>query len=149
MAANQPIKTGTARARRTRLMAEINVTPFVDVMLVLLVIFIVAAPLLVSGVPVELPKVRAEAFPDEGDSLSISVKADGSVYLQEEEVSIDTLDQALTAVAGTGYDRRVFVRADEAASHGQVMAVAVAARRAGFTNLGFVADRPAPGGEEG
>lgn len=132
--------SGLGRARRARLMAEINVTPFVDVMLVLLVIFMIAAPLLVAGVPVDLPETRAEAFPEEGDALSVTVAADGSVYLQDEPIAVDYVTDKLEAIAASGYDRRIFVRADGGVAYATVLDVMARIRQAGFENIGLVAE---------
>ncbi len=119
-------------------MAEINVTPFVDVMLVLLIVFMVTAPLLTVGVPVDLPKTRAPALGQDREPLSISVKRDGTIYLQKELVAQDTLVARLTAIAANGYDQRIFVRGDTAANYGKVMEVMGILASAGFTHIGLV-----------
>jgi biopolymer transport protein TolR len=138
---------GGMRARRggggrriRRAIGEINVTPFVDVMLVLLIIFMVAAPLLTVGVQVDLPKTEAKAMPVEQEPLSITVLADGRVYLQTEEVPYDEVLLRLTALAGEGYDRRIFIRADSTADYGVVMQVMARINAAGYRNLGLVTD---------
>ena len=134
---------GRGRMRR-RAMAEINVTPFVDVMLVLLIVFMVTAPLLTVGVPVDLPKTRAPALGQDRESLSISVKRDGTIYLQKELVAQDTLVARLTAIAANGYDQRIFVRGDTAANYGKVMEVMGILAAAGFTHIGLVTDVAKP-----
>src|SRR5690349_22790057 len=95
-----------SRDHRRRPMAEINVTPFVDVMLVLLIVFMVAAPLLTAGVPVDLPKTRAQPLGQDREPLSVTVKRDGKVYLQNTAVGEDELVAKLTAIAANGYDQR-------------------------------------------
>jgi biopolymer transport protein TolR len=119
-------------------MAEINVTPFVDVMLVLLIVFIIAAPLLTVGVEVNLPKTRAGTLPQgvEGP-LWITVRADGTLFLQETETEADELGAKLRAVAATGGTGRVIIRADGEVAHSRVAFVLAEAQRAGFTNVGL------------
>jgi len=132
---------GGKRGRRSRrLMGEINVTPFVDVMLVLLIIFMVAAPLLTVGVPVDLPKTEAKSLPTEQEPLTVTILANGQVYLQNEVVAYDQLLPRLTALAGEGYDRRIFIRAAEKAPYGIVMQVMARVNSAGYRNLGLVTD---------
>lgn len=126
--------------RSRRLMGEINVTPFVDVMLVLLIIFMIAAPLLTVGVPVDLPKTEAKSLPTEEEPLSVTILANGQVYLQDEMVAYDQLMPKLTALAGEGYNRRIFIRAAEKAPYGIVMQVMARINTAGYKNLGLVTD---------
>jgi biopolymer transport protein TolR len=121
-------------------MGEINVTPFVDVMLVLLIIFMVAAPLLTVGVPVDLPDTEAKSLPNEDEPLTITVMNTGQVFLQTEEVPYDQLLVRLGALAGEGYDRRIFIRADQTADYGIVMQVMARINAAGYRNLGLVTD---------
>ena len=102
---------GRGRMRR-RAMAEINVTPFVDVMLVLLIVFMVTAPLLTVGVAVDLPKTRAPALGQDREPLSITVRRDGVIFLQKEQIAQAALVDKLKAVAANGYDQRIFVRGD-------------------------------------
>lgn len=128
------------RGRRVRLMAEINVTPFVDVMLVLLIVFMVTAPLLTVGVPVDLPKTKAQALSQDREPLSVSVRRDGSIFLQNTRVSEDDLVPRLTAIAANGYDQRIFVRGDQAVDYGRVMEVMALISAAGFTHIGLVTD---------
>src|ERR1700749_1340353 len=103
----------TGRRSRGRPMAEINVTPFVDVMLVLLIVFMVTAPLLTVGVPVDLPKTRAQALGQDREPLSVTVRRDGHIYLQNVQTPEDQLIPKLTAIAANGYDQRIFVRGDK------------------------------------
>jgi biopolymer transport protein TolR len=121
-------------------MAEINVTPFVDVMLVLLIVFMVTAPLLTVGVPVDLPKTKAQALSQDREPLSVSVRRDGSIFLQNTRVSEDDLVPRLTAIAANGYDQRIFVRGDQAVDYGRVMEVMALISAAGFTHIGLVTD---------
>jgi len=125
-------------------MSEINVTPFVDVMLVLLIVFMVTAPLLTAGVPVDLPKTRAQPLGQEREPLSVTVKRDGRVYLQNTPVAEDELAAKLTAIAANGYDQRIFVRGDRAVDYGRVMEVMGLLSAAGFTHIGLVTDVAKP-----
>jgi biopolymer transport protein TolR len=127
---------------RRRPLAEINVTPFVDVMLVLLIIFMVTAPLLTAGVPVDLPKTQAKPLTQDREPLSITVRKDGQIYLQNTPVSLDTLVVRLTAIATNGYDERVYVRGDAAVDYGRVMEVMATLQTAGFTHIGLVTGPP-------
>jgi biopolymer transport protein TolR len=131
---------------RRHAMAEINVTPFVDVMLVLLIVFMVTAPLLTVGVPVDLPKTRAPALGQEREPLSITVKRDGTIFLQKEAVAQSALVEKLTAIAANGYNQRIFVRGDDRANYGKVMEVMGLLAAAGFTHIGLVTDvvKPKP-----
>tara|TARA_R110002072_G_scaffold88130_1_gene198503 strand:- start:31 stop:456 length:426 start_codon:yes stop_codon:yes gene_type:complete len=120
--------------------AEINVTPFVDVMLVLLIVFMITAPLLTVGVPVDLPETEARTLPAGEEPLTITIGADGQVFIQETEVVMDDLIPRLQAIAGTGFDSRIYIRADEAADYGSVMRVMARVNAAGYANLGLVTD---------
>jgi len=140
----------SVRGRRAsyRPMAEINVTPLVDVMLVLLIIFMVAAPLMTVGVPVDLPRTNASALNQEQEPLTISVNAEGRIYLQETEVQMDALVAQLRAIlaaqpTGQGQpERRIFVRGDRAISYGRVMEVMGTVSSAGFTRVALLAEQP-------
>ena len=134
------------RRMRRRAMSEINVTPFVDVMLVLLVVFMVTAPLLTVGVPVDLPKTRAPALGQDKEPLSITIAKDGTVFLQKLKVPEEELVPKLTAISNNGYDQRIFVRADKTVNYGKVMEVMGMLSAAGFTHIGLVTDavRPRP-----
>ncbi|SEP74552.1 Cell division and transport-associated protein TolR [Thalassovita taeanensis] len=126
-------------------MAEINVTPFVDVMLVLLIIFMVAAPLMTVGVPVELPKTAANALPGEHEEpLAVTITAEGVVMIQTTEVPRDELINRLRAIATEREGDRVFLRADGAVPYEQVVQVMGALNRAGFSNIGLVTDTGGP-----
>ncbi|MAY60646.1 MAG: protein TolR [Rhizobiales bacterium] len=126
------------RGGRRQLVSEINVTPFVDVMLVLLIIFMVAAPLLTVGVPIDLPETRASAMNSETQPITISVNEAGQIYLQETEIAIDEIVPKLEAIATTGYSERIYVRGDTAAAYGTVMKVMARISAAGYRNLGLV-----------
>ncbi len=122
-------------------MAEINVTPFVDVMLVLLIIFMIAAPLQTTGVEIELPKADANALPaEEQEPLSVTLTADGLIMLQETEITIDTLIPKLQAIAAEREDNKVFLRADGSIPYEAVMRVMAALNTGGFNNIGLVTD---------
>jgi len=121
-------------------MADINVTPFVDVMLVLLIIFMVAAPLMNVGVPVDLPKTTADPIQGQDEPIVVSVKAKGEVFLGDTEYSVDDLVGKLKAVQTEKPDQRIFVRGDKAVDYGRVMEVLGALRAAGFTKAGLVGD---------
>ena len=132
---------GGRRARRTRskaLMSEINVTPFVDVMLVLLIIFMVAAPLLTVGVPIDLPESRASALNSDTQPITISIRDNGEIYIQETAIPIDEVVPKLEAIAQTGYDERIYIRGDQNADYGTIMQVMGRINEAGFKNLGLV-----------
>ena len=139
---------GRRRRRRrgsARPMAEINVTPFVDVMLVLLIIFMVAAPLLTVGVPVELPKTAAGALPvDQEEPLTVTITAEGSIQIQTTETQRDQLITRLRGIAAERESDRVFLRADGAVPYLQVMQVMGALNAGGFSNIGLVTDIGGP-----
>ncbi|HET7336118.1 MAG TPA: protein TolR [Rhizomicrobium sp.] len=128
------------RDHRRRPMAEINVTPFVDVMLVLLIVFMVAAPLLTVGVPVDLPKTKAQALSQDREPLAVTVKSDGKIYLQNTLIDEGGLVPRLKAISANGYDQRIFVRGDKTVDYGRVMEVMAQISAAGFTHIGLVTD---------
>jgi len=119
-------------------MSEINVTPFVDVMLVLLIIFMVAAPLLTSTVPIDLPNANAAAMSAETKPLEISVKQTGEVWIGDEPYPLSEIVPKLQAIAKTGYDERILIRGDKAADYGTVMNVMAEISSAGYKNIGLV-----------
>ena len=132
---------GTRRRRGRggrRPMAEINVTPFVDVMLVLLIIFMVTAPLLTAGVPIQLPDSRANALPQEQQQVSISIDTEGYVYIDDNQVPVGELPQALEAIPRTGEGPDITLRADRALNYGRVMAVMGELNRAGLNRISLV-----------
>ena len=143
---------GRRRSRRAAPMSEINVTPFVDIMLVLLIIFMVAAPLLTVGVPVELPKTAASALPSETEEpLSVTIAADGSVPIMNTEVPRAELVPRLRAIAVERSDDRVFLRADGTVAYEVVAQIMGALNAGGFNSIGLVTDigGPALDGSDG
>jgi len=132
------------RRRRSRPMSEINVTPFVDVMLVLLIVFMVTAPLLTVGVPVDLPKTHAQTLGQDREPLSVTIRKGGRIYVQNTPVGDDDLVPRLTAIAANGYDQRIFVRGDKSVDYGRVMEVMAMISAAGFTHIGLVTDVAKP-----
>jgi len=138
------------RGGRAVPMSEINVTPFVDVMLVLLIIFMVAAPLMTVGVPVELPKTAANALPSEAEEpLTVTITAEGAVMIQRTEVPREELLGKLRAIAVERASDRVFLRADGAVPYADVVQVMGALNRGGFSNIGLVTDSGGPELNEG
>src|SRR2546429_4539548 len=133
---------GKRRHRRRPVMAEINVTPMVDVMLVLLIIFMVSAPLLTVGVPIDLPQTQAKSLDADKEPLTISVNVKGQVFLQESEIVLDDLVAKLRAVtdARGGLDERVYVRGDRQVDYGTVMKVMGRLSAAGFRRVALVTE---------
>ena len=142
-----PLDRAGRRRRRPR-MSAINVTPFVDVMLVLLIVFMVTAPLLTVGVTVDLPETRSSPLPGQDEPLTVSVTAEGKVFLQESEIAIDGLGPRLVAITENKPDTRIFVRGDRGIAYGEVMSVVGAIHDAGFTRVALVTD-PKERGEDG
>jgi biopolymer transport protein TolR len=131
---------GRRRRRAARPMAEINVTPMVDVMLVLLIIFMVTAPLLTVGVPIELPKSEAQQLEGDKEPLTITVDPEGKIFLQDTELQLDEIVPKLTAIAKNGYEERIFVRGDRRVNYGVVMRVMGTISAAGFRRIALVSD---------
>ncbi len=131
-----------ATRRNYRPMSDINVTPMVDVMLVLLVVFMITAPLLTVGVPVDLPKAAASVIKGQDEPLVISVNAEGRLYLQDSEVALDQLAARLRAITESKPETRIFVRGDRTIQYGQVMAVMGALNLAGFTRVALITELP-------
>lgn len=133
-------RRGRRGRRHSQPISEINVTPFVDVMLVLLIIFMVAAPLLTSGVPVDLPKTAAKALNVDTKPITISVNGQGQLFLQEDEISEADLITKLTALAdaGSGFDERILVRGDRTSNYGAVLKVMGTISSAGYKKIGLV-----------
>jgi biopolymer transport protein TolR len=128
------------RSRRHMPMAEINVTPMVDVMLVLLIIFMVAAPLLQVGVPIELPEAKGKQLQSSKEPLAITVKSDGTVYIGETQVPLDEVASKLKAIAKNGYDEQIFVRGDKGVTYGIVMRVMGRISAGGFHKVSLVTE---------
>lgn len=134
---------GRGRRRSFRPMAEINVTPFVDVMLVLLIVFMVTAPLLTVGVPVDLPRTEARTVESPSDEpLTVTVDAEGRIYVMESQVELRNLAPLLVAVTGANPQARIFVRGDRTIQYGRVMQVMGTLSVAGFTRVALVAELP-------
>ncbi len=130
---------GRRSARRSRL-SEINVTPFVDVMLVLLIVFMVTAPLLTVSIPIELPRTEAKQSAAETEPLSITIRADGVVFLQETQVTVDELVPRLRAISREGYDRAIYIRGDANVNYGLMADVLARISSGGFTRIQLVTD---------
>ena len=140
MAAGIRRRKAGRRGRRGERFSEINVTPFVDVMLVLLIIFMVTAPLLTVGVPVELPKTEAKQLAADETPLTVTVRADGALYLQETQTEEADLLPKLKALAKEGLQSRIFIRADDKVDYGVVARVMARINAAGYRNIGLVTD---------
>ena len=132
---------GGRRGRRRggkRPMADINVTPMVDVMLVLLIVFMVAAPLLTVGVPIDLPQTKAKELNTESKPITVSVTPAGDIYLGDTPVALEGLIDAITAQAANGTDERIYVRGDQTANYGAVMKVMGVLSAGGFSKIGLI-----------
>ena len=125
-------------AQRTQFVSQINVTPLVDVMPVLLVIFMVTAPIIQQGVQVALPKVKAEALPGKEEQFVVSITRDEQIFLNDTKLSAVALTDKLTAIAKERPDRQVFIRADEQVPYGEVIRTMAAIKAAGIENVGMV-----------
>jgi biopolymer transport protein TolR len=141
MAALLPGRNGHGRGRY-RPMAEINVTPLVDVMLVLLIIFMVTAPLMTSGVTVDLPKTSSQPLNTDSQPLTVSINAQGAIFLQDQAVDLPDLVAKLQAIAQNNPDRRIFVRGDKANTYGRIMEVMGTITEGGFTKVALLAEQP-------
>ena len=133
-------KRAGRRGRRYKPMSEINVTPFVDVMLVLLIVFMISAPLLTAGVPLDLPRTKAQSLEGDAKPLTVQLDARGRVFLQSTEIKVDDVVPKLKAIARNGYDERVYVRADKAVDYGAVAKLVSAISAAGFRRIGLVTE---------
>jgi biopolymer transport protein TolR len=134
--------TGKGRRRRHTQMSEINVTPFVDVMLVLLIVFMVTAPLLTVGVPLELPNSKAATVQGNDEPLVISVDGQGRLYLEDVEIELENLVPKLRAVTGAKQDQRIFVRGDTNVNYGRVLSVMGEIHNAGFKRVAMISAGP-------
>lgn len=128
----------SSRKKRYTQISDINVTPFVDVMLVLLIVFMVTAPLLTVGIPVDLPKVKANALTDQKAPIEITVKLDGSVFLGESIVEIENLIPRLNAISDQNNEVRIYVRADRVVAYGRVMEIMSIINSAGYIKVALV-----------
>lgn len=130
------------RRRRYQPMAEINVTPMVDVMLVLLIVFMVTAPLMTVGVPVDLPRTQAANLTDSDEPLVLTVSKEGTIYIQETEIELENLVPRLQAITNNNADIRIFVRGDKEIAYGMVMEVMGQVSAAGFKKVALLAKLP-------
>jgi biopolymer transport protein TolR len=143
MSGASAVASGRRHRRRRTVMSEINVTPMVDVMLVLLIIFMVSAPLLTVGVPIDLPQTQAKSLDQDREPLAISVNGKGEVYLQDSEIGLDELVAKLKAIAdarGSGFEERVYVRGARQVDYGTVMKVMGRLSAAGFHRVALVTE---------
>jgi biopolymer transport protein TolR len=134
---------------RGSLVSQINVTPLVDVMLVLLIIFMVTAPIIQQGVQVTLPKVKAAALPGKEEQFVVSITRDRQIYLNDSRMTFSGLTEKLTAIARQRPDREIFIRADEQVPYGDVVKMMAAIKAAGIDNVGMVTEMPARADEDG
>jgi biopolymer transport protein TolR len=139
------LQASGGRRGRYRPLSEINVTPLVDVMLVLLIIFMVTAPLMTSGVPVDLPKTNAQPLNSDSEPLTVSVNGEGKIFLQDSEVDVSGLVAKLKAIAQDKTDRRIFVRGDKTIPYGRIMEVMGTITQGGFTKVALLAEQTAGG----
>jgi len=128
--------------QRGQLASQINVTPLVDVMLVLLIIFMVTAPILQQGVELNLPKVKAAALPGEEQQFVVSITRDRAIYLNDAKMSAEDLSRKLRAISAERPDRQIYVRADEQVPYGEVVRTMAAIKAAGIENVGMVTQMP-------
>lgn len=130
------------RSRRSsqQRFSDINITPMVDVMLVLLIIFMVAAPMMTTGVTVDLPKTNASPIAGQDEPLSITVSADGTVYMQKTQVPLNALGEKLKAITGEKRDTRIFVRGDKSVDYGKIMQVVSEVNIAGYAKVALITD---------
>jgi len=144
MASDFIARTNGGGRRRTayRPISEINVTPFVDVMLVLLIVFMVTAPLLTVGVPVDLPKTKAQPLSQPEEPLVISVNAKGEIYVQETSVPLESLVPRLIAITENNADTRIYLRGDRSIDYGRMMQVMGHVNAAGFRRVALIAELP-------
>lgn len=133
---------GGRRRASYRPLSEINVTPFVDVMLVLLIVFMITAPLLTVGVPVDLPKTKAKSIAESAEPLVITVNAEGAVFIQDTEVEIENLVPRLRAITENKADTRIYLRGDKDINYGRVMEIMGTVNVAGFTRVALIAELP-------
>ena len=128
--------------KRYTQMSDINVTPFVDVMLVLLIIFMITAPLLTVGIPVDLPKVKANALTDQKEPLEITIKLDGNVFLGESEVKVENLISRLNAITDQNTKTRIYIRGDRVVAYGRIMEIMSIINSAGYEKVALVTQNP-------
>ena len=134
--------SGNRRRKKYTQMSEINVTPFVDVMLVLLIVFMVTAPLLTVGIPVDLPKVKASALTDQKDPIEITVNLEGDVYIGESLVEVENLIPRLNAITEQNTEARIYIRGDRIVAYGRVMEIMSVVNSAGYIKVALVTQNP-------
>jgi biopolymer transport protein TolR len=152
LSVHDALSTGRRARRRRRgraALSEINVTPLVDVMLVLLIIFMVSAPLLTAGVPVELPKTDAASMTPKSEPVTVSIQKDGKLFLQEAEVPFADLAERVRALAGDSSAKPIYVRADGAAPYATVAQVMARLSTSGFTSINLITDTGGPAARPG
>jgi biopolymer transport protein TolR len=137
-------RNGRSRRGRRAALSEINVTPLVDVMLVLLIIFMISAPLMTAGVPLQLPKTEAGAMQNDEKPITVSIKADGSIFVNETQTPYGSLSPTLVEMAGNGLSKPIYVRADGRASYAIVAQVMAALSTSGFTSINLITDTGGP-----
>jgi biopolymer transport protein TolR len=137
-------RRGRARRGRRSPLSEINVTPLVDVMLVLLIIFMISAPLLTAGVPLQLPKTEAAAVQDQTQPITVSIRADGRIFIGQTQTAFDEFGPALHQAAGQAYAKPIFVRADGRAPYALVAQVMASLSQSGFTSIDLITDTGGP-----
>ena len=130
--------TGQGRRKRYSQMSEINVTPFVDVMLVLLIVFMVTAPLLTVGIPVDLPKVKATALTDQKDPIEITVNIEGEVYIGESPVEVENLIPRINAITEQNTEARIYIRGDRIVAYGRIMEIMSIINSAGYVKVALI-----------
>ena len=134
--------SGGRRRGSYKPLSEINVTPFVDVMLVLLIVFMITAPLMTVGVPVDLPKVKTKSIAEAVEPLVITVNAEGAIFIQDTEVELENLVPRLAAITDNRPDTRIYLRGDKSINYGRVLEVMGTINVAGFTRVALVAELP-------
>ena len=128
------------RSRKNTPISDINVTPLVDVMLVLLIVFMVTAPLLTVGVPIELPKTSAKQMTDDNEPLTITIDKNSKIYIQEMEIDFDDLTEKLEAIGQSNFDQKIYINGDKDISYEVLMKVMAKISSSGYTSIGLVTD---------
>lgn len=136
------INTNQNRRGKRRIVNEINVMPLIDIMLVLLVVFMVTAPMLISGVDVNLPQANSKSLPGTDEPLVVSIDKKGNIYIMNTQIDQNSLVPKLRAISKEKYDTRIFIRADTTLSYGQIMHVMTEISNAGFSQVGLVSQSP-------
>ena len=128
------------RSRKNNPISDINVTPLVDVMLVLLIVFMVTAPLLTVGVPIELPKTSAKQMTDDNEPLTITIDKNSKIYIQEMEIDFDDLTEKLEEIGQSNFDQKIYINGDKDISYEVLMRVMAKISSSGYTSIGLVTD---------